>query len=258
MKILVGNDPELFVKKDGKLVSAHGLIEGSKESPKIIRNGMVQVDGMALEFGILPASTEEEFVFRIEDVMEQLRAMVPDYELAIQPIAEFGKEYIEAQPEEAKQLGCSADYNAWTGTRNESPVSTDFRTASGHIHVGWTSGMKLPDVMPMSRALVKQLDFFLGLPSLIFDTDYKRREMYGKAGAFRPKSYGCEYRTLSNQWLTDKSLMRLVFNNTKEAVNRLVNGKALFETYGGVEDIINNSNIEAAREIMRVEGIQYE
>jgi len=58
MKILVGCDPELFVKKDGVLVSAHGLVQGSKEHPFRVSKGAVQVDGMALEFNIDPAEDE--------------------------------------------------------------------------------------------------------------------------------------------------------------------------------------------------------
>ena len=258
MNVLVGNDPELFVKKDGELISAHGLITGNKSTPQLVRNGMVQVDGMALEFGILPAATEEEFVFRIEDVMTQLQAMIPDYELVIEPTAEFGEAYIKAQPKEARELGCSVDYNAWSGRANPTPKSTSFRTASGHIHVGWTSGEDVNSIMDMARGLSKQMDFFLGLPSIVFDGDVKRREMYGKAGAFRPKPYGCEYRTLSNKWLSDKSLMRLVFNNTQEAVSRLVRGDVLADRYGSIEDIINDSDVATAKTIMEEEGIDYE
>ena len=52
MNILIGADPELFVKKDGVVVSGHDLIQGTKADPFPVQDGAVQVDGMALEFNI--------------------------------------------------------------------------------------------------------------------------------------------------------------------------------------------------------------
>lgn len=260
MQILIGNDPEIFVRKDGELVSAHGLIEGSKEKPQLVRNGMVQVDGMALEFGIEPASTEKEFIFRIEDVMQQLQAMIPGYTLDISPVAHFGNELIQAQPEEAKELGCSPDFSAYTGRENSPPnAELPYRTASGHVHIGWTNGVKDGDKqhISMTEALVKQLDFFLALPSLLFDADTQRREMYGAAGCYRPKPYGCEYRTLSNKWLANKKTMALIYRNTNAAVDRLIKGDILADRWDGMEYIINNSDVDEARYIMNAEGIAY-
>ncbi|MBW1801307.1 MAG: hypothetical protein JRJ85_11340 [Deltaproteobacteria bacterium] len=260
MKLLIGNDPEVFVKKDGVLVSAYGLIEGDKEHPQLVRNGMVQVDGMALEFGIDPAATEEQFIFRIEDVMGQLKAMIPGYELDISPVAHFGEEMIQAQPEKAKELGCSPDFSAYTGGENHPPnAELPFRTAAGHIHIGWTEGEKIESKqhIDMVEALVKQLDFFLALPSLLFDEDKQRREMYGAAGCYRPKSYGCEYRTLSNKWLGSRDTMSLVYNNTKLALDKLKKGDILSDRWDNLEHIINNSDINEARYIMEAEGIPY-
>lgn len=258
--LLIGNDPEIFVRKDGQLVSAHGLIMGDKEHPQLVRNGMVQVDGMALEFGIEPASNEEDFIFRIEDVMSQLQAMIPGYTLDISPVAEFGDEMIQAQPNEAKELGCSPDYSAYTGQENVPPdAELPFRTAAGHIHVGWTDSQDVKDEGHILRveALVKQLDFFLALPSLLFDKDVKRRSMYGAAGCYRPKAYGCEYRTLSNKWLASKETISLIYRNTSMAVDRLLKGDILSSRWDNLEWVINNSEIEEAKYIMDQEGIAY-
>ena len=45
------------------------------------------------------------------------------------------------------------------------------------------------------------MDYTLGLDSLLLDSDTRRRSMYGRAGSFRFKEYGIEYRTLSNFWI---------------------------------------------------------
>ena len=68
MEILVGCDPEVFVKKNNQFVSAHGLIRGDKKNPFPVKDGAVQVDGMALEFNINPAHSENEFVFSVQSV----------------------------------------------------------------------------------------------------------------------------------------------------------------------------------------------
>jgi len=98
LNILIGADPEVFMRKDGVLVSAHGAVQGTKAAPFKVMQGAVQVDGMALEFNIDPASSSEEFVNNIQTVMAELARMVPGYELVADPVAEFGLDYIKAQP----------------------------------------------------------------------------------------------------------------------------------------------------------------
>ena len=85
------------------------------------------------------------------------------------------------------------------------------------------------DLIGACCTLSKELDYYLGLPSLLFDPDTSRRKMYGKAGAFRPKPYGMEYRVLSNAWLKSPELIKWVFNNTKLAFERLTKEKPVHE-----------------------------
>ena len=259
MKILVGADPEMFVKKDGLLVSAHGLVKGDKANPHPVNGGAVQVDGMALEFNINPASDESEWVNNLGLVMNALKEMVPHHEVLPLPTAHFGREYIEAQPEEAKELGCEPDYNAYTEEVNPMPDGgKGYRTGAGHIHIGWTENMPLndPGHWEACVALVKQLDLYLGIPSLCWDKDTERRELYGKAGAFRVKSYGVEYRTLSNSWLVNESRMRFVYKQVRSAFNSLMSSEGVPTTrlpfVGLVNDVINRPDLHArARPLIR-------
>lgn len=232
-KLLIGCDPEIFVKskKTGQYVSAHGLIPGTKDTPHRVEKGAVQVDGMALEFNTDPASTAEEFLDNVQTVMAQLEAMLPDdLVLALDPTATFTKAHFDLQPEEAKELGCEPDFNAYTMKENPRPDNTTtMRTASGHVHIGFCEGADPQSEEHMLRCslLVKQLDAWLGVPSLLYDKDQKRRTMYGAPGAFRPKPYGVEYRVLSNRWLSSPDLIRWVFNTTKAAVDNLMYNKGV-------------------------------
>lgn len=229
----IGADPEFFVQRYGKLVSAYGLIPGTKERPYPVPKGAVQVDGMALEFNIDPANTYYEFEENMQTVLDSIVSMVPGYEVFVEPavdprlgmlagpVADFGAAYIEAQPREAKELGCNPDFNAYTGQANPRPdADTPFRTASGHVNIGWTQGVSIDDEghLEACRALTKSLDVWLGIPSLLWDKDERRRSLYGAAGAFRPKSYGMEYRVLSNKWINNPLLRQTVYYNTIEAI----------------------------------------
>jgi len=260
MRILIGADPEVFVKQDGKHVSAYNLIPGTKQHPHKVNSGAVQVDGMALEFNIDPVDKEEDFLYNIEDVLSTLKSMIPGYEVDITPVAVFDKDYMEAQPNEATILGCSVDYNAWSGMPNPTPNQKAlFRTAAGHIHIGWTEDVMIDERhKSIASKLTQQLDFFNGLPSVIYDDNTQRRELYGRAGAFRPKPYGLEYRVLSNMWLSSKELMSLVYNNTIKALQAFKEGNKLALKYGDIQDIINNSDKDRAIAIMKQEGINYE
>jgi len=254
MEILIGADPELFMKdKAGNLVSAWNAIPGTKKAPHKVERGAVQVDGMALEFNIEPAFNEATFIENINHVMKQMKDMIP-HEFFIAPVAHFGTEYIKSQPEEALELGCDPDFNGWTMGVNPRPDGDrPFRTASGHVHVGWDKDRDLgnPTYFYEAGAVARQLDFYLGLPSLMVDADKTRRELYGKAGAFRMKPYGVEYRVLSNFWLASPRYQGWVYRAAKRAVEDMfVKDIFLPELEGDIQDIINNSDIDGALAII--------
>lgn len=254
MNITIGADPEVFVTKDNEFVSAHKLIRGTKEKPYRVTKGAVQVDGMALEFNIDPSSNKKTFLLNIKTVLSTLEHMVPNHKLSFDSVAYFNKKYLASLPEEATDLGCDPDFNAWTGKINTSPdKKVMFRTAAGHIHIGWTEGMLDQDPIhfDVCKRIVKQLDYYLGLPSVLFDKETKRRELYGKAGAFRPKSYGVEYRVLSNRWLTSDTLIEWVYDNTMSALNSMRERGELVSKCGDIQDIINNSDLKKAEQLIK-------
>lgn len=220
--VLVGSDPEVFLTNTkGELVSAVGKVMGTKEAPHPVDNGAIQLDGMAAEFNIDPAKNKREFVRNLKSVMSQLSQIVgEEHALKAIPTAHFGAAYIASQPESARELGCEPDYNAYTGMENPTPnAETPFRTGAGHIHIGWTNvdNPFCEEHMRDCRTLAIYMDTYLALGSMLFDQDTERRTLYGNAGAFRPKPYGMEYRTLSNAWLQDEALMKWVYEQSIEA-----------------------------------------
>lgn len=237
LDILVGADPEIFMVKDGKFVSAHGAVPGDKKNPFKVNKGAVQVDGMALEFNIDPAKNEKEFITNLQTVMGILKEMVPEYELSAVPVADFDEAVMKAQPLEALELGCEPDFNAWEGGAvNPRPNGeVNFRTGAGHVHIGWGKDFDIndPNHLEACCMVVKQLDYYLGLGSLLYDeAGVKRRVMYGAPGCYRPKPYGVEYRVLSNAWLKDEKLMAWVYRNTIKGINSLMEGSRVYDLWG--------------------------
>lgn len=228
MDVTIGADPELFLKSQGNFISAHGLVQGSKKHPYPVDGGAVQVDGMALEININPSRTSEEFLTNLDKVMKQLRSMLPEeLELAPEPVAYFSQKCFDETPEENKELGCDPDFNAYTGQVNPRPNrdSVLFRTGAGHIHMGFTEGQSNnPKHILDCRLVTLAMDYFVGLPLTFLEPENERKKLYGKAGAFRPKSYGVEYRTPSNYWLKSDKLKQYVFDQSEKAFTALTSG----------------------------------
>lgn len=250
LQLKIGADPEVFLRDDetGKSISAYGLIGGSKVQPFLVPNGALQEDGMAAEFNIDPASTKKQFVANIQSVFGTLKQRLkPGISLDISPVAYFDKEYFDAQPASSKVLGCDPDYDAYTGQPNPAPCNkAAYRTASGHLHCGWGS-----DIDPYSavhrrdcEAVGRQLDYSVGIWSLLWDRDTIRRTLYGRAGAIRYKTYGLEYRTLSNAWLKSQALMEYVYDWTRIGVEELYYKRInWYSLYGDLAQNIINNNI---------------
>jgi hypothetical protein len=77
-----------------------------------------------------------------------------------------------------------------------------------HVHIGTTDDINEEDVFN----LMKTMDLFLGVPSVLIDQDKQRRQLYGKAGECRMRVIGdavvMEYRTLGGNMLADDELIR--------------------------------------------------
>lgn len=247
----VGADPEFFVRNDAGFTSAYDLVPGTKAEPFEVPGGAIQVDGMALEINVNPARDRATFLKNIRDVMRRIQMQLPPTLVIAHgvPVAEFGLDYIMRQPPEAAELGCTPDYNGWTGSKNPVPdAMMPFRTASGHIHLGWEANVEDPfaDKEHFQRccAMAQQMDYFVGIYSLLWDPDNRRRDLYGKAGAFRPKSYGMEYRVPSTAWLADENLQGWVFEASLAAL------KNFFGQGDGMNSPMAQSFGDAARHII--------
>ena len=255
MKLLLGADPELFMSNEQGLIrSAHDVIPGTKEEPYPVLKGAIQVDGLALEINIDPVSNSGDFLRNITTVRKELQERLPaGHNTVVKGHHYFCREYMKVQPAESLILGCDPDFNAWTKKPNPAPnAATNMRTAAGHIHFGWTKDEIMDDwFFNLCCKFTKQLDWSVGLYCYLLDKDKERKKLYGRAGAFRPKPYGLEYRTPPNAWLKHPQNILDIFKISRKAFddfskNVLYNRRYVdmyfnvFMEDGDVQNLINN------------------
>jgi len=231
---ILGADPEVFLLHSNKKPkSAIDIIKGTKENPfKISNDGhSVQVDNVLLEFNVPPSDHYEKMYNDIQVVIDWFYSNLPKGdEVSMDSSMDFPKE--ELNHPKALEFGCDPDFSAWKVEMNESPnPDTTLRTAGGHIHISYPNAN-----MDKSLAIIRACDLFLGVPSVLFDNDTKRRLLYGKAGAFRFKNYsdgsqGVEYRTLSNFWIKSKLMVEMIFDQMDKVFD-----------YVNSNDIIDNES----------------
>lgn len=249
----IGTDLEVFGKSKVGHVALCGKIGGTKEEPKQLKGFpvgfMVQEDNVALEFNIPPTARRVDFIQYIEVMRGEVKGILKDLDLSISEDASATFSNKELVHPNALVFGCEPDYNAWTMKENRKPHSDNqnLRTCGGHVHVGTS--------VDMIKG-VRLMDLYLGVPSVILDdspSSIARRELYGKAGAMRPKPYGFEYRTLSNFWMFNNRLVAWVYRQTELAMLELVN---ITEEDGHkIQNCINTGNKEEANDLIKRFGI---
>jgi len=240
----LGADPEVFLlNKEGKHIAACGLIGADKYNPlqmfDMPQGFTIQEDNVAMEFGIPPAASVDEFVHHIQEVMrESLKYVYTGLSFSKLSCTIFDKDQMEHPMSQI--FGCEPDYNAWTKEENKKPKPPHecMRSAGGHIHVE-------TDQDPFE--VVKKMDLYLSVPAVIMDQGHERKRLYGKAGACRVKPYGVEYRTPSNFWVFDEKYIRWAWRNTQRALEVNVN---LDDAAEAIIQCINNNDFGLAQSLI--------
>lgn len=244
--LTIGADPEVFVKNEHGTQIVVGKLGGTKDKPLALSDSVaVQEDNVLAEFNIAPAHSAIEFDYSITDALALLsnRLKAQDLEVEIKSSHHFDIAVLAAGGRQARMFGCDPDYNAWTMSRNSPPnPRTTLRTAGGHVHIGYSNPDKDVNVQ-----LIRWCDVLLGLPSVITDPDTERRSLYGGAGSYRDKPYGCEYRSLSNFWLKSRSLRMWAFEQARKAAELVAAGKEVPSVFAAdIQKAINTSDKNAA------------
>jgi hypothetical protein len=272
----VGADVEVFLRDAQKNPTpVCGKLGGTKNDPVFFWQvygddySAYQEDNVMAEFNIIPANSPYEFYINTNRVLKylQTKLALKDLLVDISPSMEFTKDQLDTP--QAQIVGCDPDFNAWSAEQNpilDPAVLGNIRTSGGHIHVDF-----LVDAIPVAEydeanslcyRLVRMLDLTLGVPSVILDTDTRRRQFYGKAGAHRRKPYGVEYRVLSNFWITSRELMEWVFDAVRDAVHKVnsqysagFDGVLPKGTCQKIIQCINTADVSLAKDLIAQWGV---
>lgn len=249
--ITLGTDPELFLQKDNKIISAIGKIGGSKSEPQPISDEghFIQEDNVAIEYNIPACKTIDSWIYHHNFVKDYLDVLVSGMgcTLAIQPSAILDDS--ELDNDVARLAGCEPDFDVWNECIN-TPADlslTSTRSAGGHISVGWDN-----PTQEQQLDMVKAMDATVGLESVLLDFDTERKKLYGKAGCFRFREYGIEYRSLSNFWIKSDESLKWAWNTTMKAIDLVNSGKIeeVKELGSYIVEAINTNNKGLAQELL--------
>ena len=252
--VTIGSDPEVFIcnTKTKKVVSAIDLIPGAKGAPYTegLPEGYgLQTDNILAEFNIPPVRDKNSFIHHIEFMKDYIRNFVkninPDLDILCQASAKVPAK--ELKHPQAKEFGCMPDYCIYHEGPNvvSSAKNTTLRSCGFHIHIGYEN----PNI-DTSLNILRYIDAYVGIPSILYDTDSERRKLYGKAGCFRLTDYGFEYRTLSSYWINDRTRLEFILGQLSRALNGYLSVTSIPDR-NTVQNIINNNDVDLATQIIK-------
>lgn len=192
---MIGYDLESFLFENNNLVAAERYLSGNKHEAMSLSDDVVaHPDNIMAEIAAARPFDPKQLVARIRNDVSTLIAKVSPATVQLRPSVLCTKELL-ASSKYAAEVGCDPD-NQYGGLR-PSITATKLgmeRYAGGHIH--FDTHRDLPaDIASMV------CDVTLGAAVVAFgEKQGGRRKTYGLPGLNRPKSYGVEYRTMSNFW----------------------------------------------------------
>lgn len=256
--ITIGADPEVFVIDilTQDVEASQGVVRGSKRHPFPTKHGFIHRDNVLAEMNVEPAMTAIQFAKNVNGILSDLTNMLKlsGKEIGVLSSHLMAAKYLEHY--EAARFGCNANENCWDLDQIHKPSASAagiLRTASGHIHIGCEHTSE-----EAQTALAQSCELHMGLPSIAFDRDSRRRKLYGLAGSFRRKEYGIEYTVLSNFWLTNTERMQWIFDRAIEAVHYVDKAKGISEEMAqDIQRTINNCDVAEAQVLCKHLGIDF-
>lgn len=196
----------------------------TKKRPLDIDGNLFHKDASMFEVALRPCSTGAEIEEEWNKALAQATSMLPAGAIFdLQDSVEYTSTELRNDPY-ASVMGCSSSQSIYPGTvPTPSAYRDNYRYAGMHVSIS------ADEFIPDEQVLA--LDAVLGIKSVLdweqhsTEAVIKRRKTYGRAGEFRRKPFGIEYRTLpASAWrqATGDQLFELVDRALNTDVRRLV------------------------------------
>lgn len=232
-----GSDPELFFEKNGVMIPSTQIM--SADEQLVTRDGFqVELHPYQSHCRQLAGNAIKQCLIRAKEIADRVDATL-SFNLSYTVDSKVWK----VTGNETKQFGCHPTLNVHEQKNTRSSgLREKFRAGGGHIHVGKLTTKEKKDL----PTLVKIMDIVVGNTLVLLDRDeanITRRKNYGRAGEYRAKPYGLEYRVPSNFWLKHYILWSLASGLIRNAVviYRAGLAKKLIASFD-MEDIRNAIN----------------
>ena len=253
--ITLGCDPEFFFTGAGggvvgseKVLPKDGIEVGNSPYAYDEDASKFVVDGVQAELNPAPNTCRANLANEISRCFRKLASSLKNGEkkigVSFAPVVNISQAELDSLSEKSKVFGCAPSNNVNFDTKKAkikvNPKKYLKRSAGGHIHLGcdrWDDDnsyvydentdreirtRKIATVLRRPKALVPILDLVVANTCVLLDRDpnnVERRKNYGRVGEYRRKTYGIEYRTLSNFWLRSYPLMSFVMGLVRQAVH---------------------------------------
>ena len=263
----MGCDPEFFFTRGGKVIGSEKVLPEDGLKSADYWGGKFIRDGVQAELNPTPSTCRAAVGNAIRACFKDLHTKIlkdkADISADFSQCIEVSKEEMDSLSEKSKIFGCAPSTNIYNeGKCKTSVIAVDpkkyfGRSAGGHIHLGtynwygYNDDKTAKDALKGADIMVPVLDIVVGNTCVLIDraeSNKERRKVYGKAGEFRLKTYGIEYRTLSNFWLRSHQLTSFVFGLSRLAYHLVTQSapgndyvKALFDAVKR-EDIVRAIN----------------
>lgn len=232
-----GCDPEFFFEEGGKIIGAEkvlGKLPGGEL--KVIDNGReygkVIIDGVQGEMNPTPNNCRESHAYYIGTIFTQLKNHLPKgVSVNFDQMVDVTEDEMVSLNPKSQQFGCTPSMNVYGAQPVQIQDASKYlkRSAGGHVHLGYVYDSYRGLGLLAPEKIVPILDILVGNTCVLLDRsegNKERRKNYGRAGEYRLPSYGIEYRTLSNFWLHNYTMMHFVFGLCRQAMNIVGNDMA--------------------------------
>lgn len=255
--VTIGTDAEVFLKYEDTVISAIGVIGGTKKDPNPIgRDCFIQEDNILAEFNIPPVTTREEFIDYINYCKDWIEVNHPEFKLHFSS-SEMIEDFI-LMDDKAKEFGCEpdsvVDYSDITDDMSKDEwekfnierTRSRKRTSGFHIHIGYSNPTR-----ETSRELVKLFEKHVTLPLVLQDNDvHNRRDMYGRSGSYRIKDYGVECRSLGGYFIANSDTIGDVWDRVQLVISKFNQGERVSSSeFAQIKELINTKQINKIKEI---------